>query len=147
MANITLTALNPVAVTGVNADPQISYDWNIKTDVLTATAAIADVIYTPTLDLIQANPKCNRVAFQKIGNIVSPDVLAIQTSVDGTNWYTAPIYNGGVAGGTATSAVSIAELALVGLPSMRYVRGAITLAGTAMAGRTTQRIAVALLRL
>ena len=148
MANLQLlsTAAPPVTLVGVNVTPMTSYDYDVKTNSVTSAAAALDFIFTPVYDLNQVNPNTNRVNFQKITNAASADVMTIQMSNDGTNWYTAPLYNGGTAGGTATSAAAVAELSLVGLPAMRYIRGSIQLITNAMSARTSMRLAMSFLR-
>lgn len=148
MANITLTSAVsvPNALVGVNTDPVTFYDWDVKSLSLTSSAAANDYIYTPSFDLNAINPKSNRIVFQKICNSASADVMSIQVSADGTNWFTAPLYNGGTAGGTAAASANIAELALTGLPSMRYARGVIQLITNAMSARTSMRLAMSFMR-
>lgn len=148
MANLQLlsNAASPVTLVGVNVTPMTSYDYDVKNNSVTSAAAANDIIFTPIYDLNQVNPNTNRVNFQKITNAASADVMTIQMSNDGVNWYTAPLYNGGTGGGIATSATSAAELSLVGLPAMRYIRGAVQLITNAMAARTSMRISMSFLR-
>ncbi|MDE3021852.1 MAG: hypothetical protein KGI54_08335 [Pseudomonadota bacterium] len=149
MANLTLgsTEAQPVALTGVNVIPVISYDWDVKNSSTTSAAVASDFIRTPTFDLNQVNPNCNRVSFQKLVSIASADVMAIQMSADGTNWYTAPLFTGFQhAGDTAASSTSVAELSLAALPAMRYIRGSVQLTTYDMSARTSMRLAMSFLR-
>ena len=148
MANFTLLDGSESArgsLTGVNVDPMLYMDWNLKTNAVTSTAAAASVLYTPVIDMNAVAPKCNRVVIHKLLNVASADTVTVQVSPDGTNWYTAPIYNGGTGSGLATLATSLAELTIAALPSMRYVRGVITIA-TAMTTLTTARLALSFMR-
>lgn len=125
-----------------------SCDWDMFYDIVTVQSggAIGDVIQTPAYDLNQVNPNTNRVNLQKLSAVAAADTLSIQMSNDKTNWYTCPLYNGGTGGGIATTATSATELSLVGLPAMRYIRGVITVAGTALSGRGSIRLNLAFLR-
>lgn len=146
MATFTLTTAQALAkgsLTGVNVDPMVYFDWDIK--ALASGAALSDIIETPAIDLVATAPKCNRVVFQKSLNVASTDTVVLLGSDDGVYFYQLPLFNGGTGGGTAVSAVSAAEVGLVGLPSMRYVKGRITL-GTAMSGLTVARMAIGMMR-
>lgn len=146
MATTVLTvaqASSMDSLKGVNVDPMTYFDWNIK--ALVPAAAAADLIETPVIDLNAVSPKCNRLVFQKLMATAAADTLKILVSADGTNWFTAPLYNGGVGGGTAVGNASGSELALVALPAFRYVKGQLTLAA-AMSGQASARIGLSLMR-
>lgn len=150
MATITLTlprGANPPdtwgSLQGVNVTPMIYADWNLK--ALASSAAISDVIETPVIDMNAVAPNTNRLALQKLQTTAAADTMKLLVSADGTNWYTAPLYNGGTGGGIAVANPSVAELALVGLPTMRYVKGQLALAA-AMSSQTASRLAISFMR-
>lgn len=144
MALFSITQSQPSAITGVNVDPSVFYSWDLK--ALFPSAAAGDVIESPALNLNAVSPKCNRLVIHKLQTVAGTDLLKILVSPNGTEWYVAPLYNGGVSGGTASSAVSANELAMTGLPTMIYVKAQLTLAG-AMSTQTVSKLALSLMRI
>lgn len=146
MATINLTSAqaNTGSLVGVNVDPMVWFDWDLK--ALAASAAAGDVLVSPTIDLNATAPKTNRVVGAKACDIAAPDTIGLYMSADGTNWYQMPLFNGGTGGGGAISSVSVADLSLHGIPGMRYIRAQITLGTTAMSGRTRLRFGLSLMR-
>lgn len=141
---LTLAQLSTFgALKGVNVDPATYYDWSIKSSV--PAALTGDVIETPVFDLNAINPKCNRLVLQKSLSANSADLFRLQISADGVNWFTAPLYNGAPSASIAVGNQNTNELALVGLPAMRYVKGQLTLA-TDMSVLTAARISISFMR-
>lgn len=146
MANTTLTVTNASvrgSLTGVNVDSMVYFDWDVKS--LASGVLAAEWIETPSVDLNALAPKCNRIVLQKSLNAASADTMTLLVSPNGTNWYHAPLFNGGTGGGNANGAPNAAEVSIVGLPTMRYVKGRVALA-TAMSSLTSARIALSLMR-
>ena len=145
MAILTITQAQSTsdALRGVGVDPVIFYDWDIKT--LFGSAVAGDVIETPVFDLNAMAPKCNRLVSQKLMAAAAADTLKLLVSANGTNWYTAPLYNGGTGGGTAVANANATEVALTGLPSFRYVKAQLTLAG-ALSAQTAARLGLSFMR-
>ncbi len=146
MATLTITQAQskPMALTGVNVDPMVSYQWDLKS--LFPTAASADAIESPAFDLKAMAPKCNRLLTQKQMSTAGADTLKLLVSADGTNWYTAPIFNGGTAGGTAIANPVAAEVSLTGLPTMRFAKVQLTLAA-AMSTLTAASLILSFMRM
>jgi len=139
-------ALPPAAygsLQGVNVTPMVYGTWNIKASLPAAT--LGDIIETPVLDLNQLAPNTNRIVAQKSQTNAGMDTLKLLESADGTNWFTSPLYNGGTAGGSAVASPNVSELALVGLPSLRYIKAQLTLAA-AVSTQSALTLAISLMR-
>ncbi|UCV01872.1 hypothetical protein [Dechloromonas denitrificans] len=145
MATLTITPAqsSALAITGPGADIVPFYSWDLK--ALFSAAAVADVIESPVFDLNVVSPKCDRLVAQKLVNTPAADTLKILVSPNGTLWYSAPLFNGGSVGGIASTNTSAAEVALTGLPSMRYVKAQLTLA-SAMSAQTAASLALSFMR-
>lgn len=146
MALITLTEPTALkdSLRGVNVEPAVFYTWDMK--ALQPAALSADIIETPVIDLNAVNPYCNRLVVHKKMTVAAADSVRLFVSPDGINWYLAGLYNGGTTGGTAIAAPALNEVALVALPSMRYVKAQITLAA-AISTQTVAGLVLSLMRL
>lgn len=146
MALITLTqpqASTWDALRGVNVEPMVFADWDIK--ALASGAAIADVIESPVIDLNATAPGTNLLVVHKQMAVAAADSVQLLVSPNGIQWYPAALFNGGTTGGLATSTANAADVAIVGLPSMRFVKARIALAA-AMSGQASARLALSLMR-
>lgn len=132
------------ALKGIDVTPMTYYDWNVKAQYPSAIAG--DVIETPVIDLLKVNPNCNRLVFHKqLAGLASNDNIKVLVSADLTNWYLAPLFNGGTGGAVASVTTAATEAAVTALPSLRYVKCQVALANP-VSSFTAFNAALALMR-